>query len=198
MSSAPKIAAVLMASGQAKRFGANKLLTDYQGRPLIETVFDNLPGERFFRVLVVTRYAEIAVAAAERRFSIVENTLERDDTADTIRLGIGALPPGMDGCLFLVCDQPLLKAETIAALCEAFCETPDRIVAPVCGGKRGNPVIFPRALFDELSNLPPDKAGGYVIAAHEALLRTVEFADPTEFLDVDTQQDLNICRKGSS
>lgn len=196
MSNAPKIAAVLMASGRAKRFGENKLLTDYHGRPLIETVLDNLPGERFFRVLVVTRYAGVAVAAAERRFSIVENMTESDDTADTIRLGVKALPPGTDGCLFLVCDQPLLKPGTIAALCQAFCETPDRIIAPICGGKRGNPVIFPKALFEELSNLPAGRAGGYIMAAHPALLRTIEFPDPAEFLDVDTRQDLDMCRKG--
>lgn len=190
MANAPKIAAVLMASGRAKRFGANKLLAEYHGRPLFETVLDNLPAERFFRTLVVTRYAEIAVAAAERRFSVVENISERDDTAETIRLGVEALPPGMDGCLFLVCDQPRLRAATVAALCEAFCETPEKIVAPICDGKRGNPVIFPKTLFSELAGLPPEKAGGAVIKAHPELLRTISFPDAAEFDDVDTPSDL--------
>lgn len=196
MASAPKIAAILMASGRGKRFGANKLLVEFEGRPLIERILDNVPAERFFRTIVVTRYAEIAVAAAERRFSIVENTMERDEASDTIGLGLGALPPGIDGALFLVCDQPNLKPSTIARLCEAYCETPDRIIAPVCGGNRGNPVIFPNALFNELRSLPAGKAGGFVIASHQALLRLVEFDDPTEFYDVDTPEDLSLCKGG--
>ncbi len=39
-----KIAAILMASGYGKRFGCNKLLTPFQGRPLIETVMDGRPA----------------------------------------------------------------------------------------------------------------------------------------------------------
>lgn len=189
MSKAPKIAAVLMASGFGKRFGSNKLLADYNGRPLIETVLDNLPAERFFRVAVVTRYAEIAVAAAERRFSIVENDRE-DDPAETIRLGVEALPAGVDGALFLVCDQPRLRPETICALCDAFFRTPERIVAPVCEGARRNPVIFPRSLFPDLASLPPGKGGGYVVERRRALLETVEFHCPEEFFDADTPEAL--------
>lgn len=193
MSAAPRIAAILMASGFGKRFGANKLLADYEGRPLIETVLDNLPAERFIQVAVVTRYAQVAVAAAQRRFAIVEND-RADDQAETIRLGIGALPARVDGALFLVCDQPRLRPETVCALCDAFFRTPDRIVAPVCGGERRNPVLFPRALFPELTALPPGKGGGYVIGRHRELLEPVTFQNPVEFLDVDTPEELEVLR----
>lgn len=190
MSGAPKIAAVLMASGRGKRFGSNKLLADFQGRPLFHQILERLPAECFYRVYVVTRYAQIAVAAAEKRFSVVENLSELDDSAETIRLGVEALPPEVDGCMFFVCDQPCLQSETVRALWEAFLQTPDRIIAPVCDGQRGNPVIFPRALFSELASLAPDQAGGAVIARHGELLRMVAFSQAVQFSDVDCPADL--------
>lgn len=180
-----KIAAVLMASGYAKRFGCNKLLAQFQGRPLIETVLDSLPAEQFLKITVVTRYPEIAAYAAQRHFSVIKNTSSDDDTAQTIRMGIEAAPEA-EGYMFFVCDQPLLRTQTIRFLCSAFTETPEQIIVPFCQGQQRNPVIFPKALRDALAGLPPHHGGKHVIKKNPHLLRKIPCGEPWEFIDTDS------------
>ena len=54
-----KKALIIMASGNSRRFGGNKLLADFDGKPLFRHILDSsaaLPG---LRRLVLTRHAEI-------------------------------------------------------------------------------------------------------------------------------------------
>lgn len=191
MNDARKLACVFLASGHSTRFHDNKLLADFGGRPMADVVLGNFPGELFQQVIVVTRYAQVAVSAALLGYSVVENDDQTGDMAITIRKGLGEVDPGAIGCMFSVCDQPLLTARSIAALREVFLAHPDAIVALGHKGRRGNPVFFPRALFGELTALPPSKSGGTVIAAHPELLRVVEAGNRRELLDVDYRGDLD-------
>ena len=145
MGASLKLGCIFLASGQSKRFQGNKLLSEFNGRPMIETVLGNFPCELFNQTIVVTRYAEVAVTAAQRGFTVVENDGADDSVARTIRLGLDALTPNLDGCLFSVCDQPLLTARSIQAIVDEFIAHPGAIVALGYRGKRGNPVLFPRA-----------------------------------------------------
>ena len=64
-----KVGCLLMAAGNAERFGENKLLCAAgDGRSLIEHALDAIPRECFARVLVVTQYPEITALAKERGF----------------------------------------------------------------------------------------------------------------------------------
>jgi molybdenum cofactor cytidylyltransferase len=59
-------------------------------------------------------------------------------------------------------------------LLDAFEEEPERIVSLSSAGTRGNPAVFPRAMFRELTELAQDVGGGAVIRSHPELLRLVE------------------------
>ncbi|MEM1484212.1 nucleotidyltransferase family protein [Oscillospiraceae bacterium PP1C4] len=185
-----KLACIFLASGHSKRFHDNKLLSDFGGRPMVDVVLGNFPYEYFNQTVVVTRYAQVAVTAAEHGFTIVENDDETDDISKTIKLGLAVLAPDTDGCLFSVCDQPMLRPQSIGALVDAFRAKPDSIVALGFRGKRGNPVLFPRTLFDELNALEPNQSGGAVIAAHKELLTVVEASNRRELVDIDYRADL--------
>ena len=189
MGASLKLGCIFIASRQSKRFQGNKLLSEFNGRPMIETVLGNFPCELFNQTIVVTRYAEVAVTAAQRGFTVVENDGADDSVARTIRLGLDALTPNLDGCLFSVCDQPLLTARSIQAIVDEFIAHPGAIVALGYRGKRGNPVLFPRALFSELGALAPGQSGGAVVAAHMPLLRIVETKNRLELVDIDYRAD---------
>ena len=53
-----KLGCVIMASGEGKRFGSNKMLADIYGEPLIARTIDSVP--RGFDVVVSTRWPEVA------------------------------------------------------------------------------------------------------------------------------------------
>lgn len=190
MSHSLRLGCVFLASGQSKRFHTNKLTTEFCGMPLVEFLFSRFPAKRFCQTVVVTRYAQVAATAQRCGFQVVENPDTTGDLSLTIHLGLNALDRWLDGCLFSVCDQPLLCAQSIHALTDRFCSEPDTIVALGYHGRRGNPVIFPRSLFSALSALSPHQSGGVVISQHAHLLRVVEATHPWELLDIDSPADL--------
>ena len=54
-----KLGCVLMAAGNATRFGENKLLAEFMGRPLIEYALRAIPKDAFKRVAVVSQYVPV-------------------------------------------------------------------------------------------------------------------------------------------
>ena len=179
-----KLGCVVMAAGNARRFGENKLAAELDGRSLIRRALEAVPGEAFDSVVVVTQYPEIADLAQEFRFTAIR--IEHPDfgISHTIRLGLSKLQD-CDGVLFLVSDQPLLRQESVAELVRLWQKQPDKIAALSHGGVRGNPCLFPAPFFPELMNLREDKGGNTVIRRHEDCLVLLE-VDSRELTDVDT------------
>ena len=112
----------------------------------------------------------------------------------TIRLGTEALRD-CDGILYLVCDQPLLTRRSVERVVARWREDPSRIVGAGHNGRRGNPCLFPSALFPELAALEGDQGGTVVIRAHPDLLVLSETPEP-ELADVDTPEGLQALRRG--
>ena len=179
-----KLGCVVMAAGNAKRFGANKLASQLRGRSLILRSLEAVPQEAFERVVVVTQYPEIMRLVKEFHFSSILNDQPDEGLSRTIHLGLTALRD-CDGVLFQVADQPLLRRESVLALTEQWRQRPAGIAALGHGGVRGNPCVFPSALFPELMALTGDRGGSTVIRRHEDLLTLLE-VPAEELYDVDT------------
>lgn len=182
----PQIGCVIMASGQGKRFGSNKLMADFHGKPMIQRSLDATDG-LFAKRVVVTRHKQVAALCREQHVDVVLHDLPNRN--DTIRLGLEALGD-LDACMFLPGDQPLLHRETVAMLLESRKEHPDSIIRPVYEDTEGSPVLFPSWAFPELLNLPEGKGGGVVIKNHPHAVHHVSVADPFELADADTPEML--------
>lgn len=183
-----KLGCVVMAAGDARRFGENKLAAVFNGKPLILWALEAVPSEEFFAVTVVTQYPEVEALAERFGFLPVHNPHPDWGISHTIRLGLEALGP-CDGAMFQVSDQPLLRRETVAAEAAFFRAHPDKLVGLSHGGVRGNPCIFPAAYFPELLALREDHGGSSVIRRHEEDLLLFE-ASAQELEDADTRQAL--------
>ena len=184
----PTLGCVLMAAGNARRFGQNKLSAALDGRSLILRALEAVPSEKFETVVVVTQYPEIMRLAGEFHFAAIHNDAPEEGISRTIALGLTALRD-CDGVLFQVSDQPLLRRESIAHLVDCWRRQPDKLVALSHGGVRGNPCIFPARFFPELLELQGDHGGNTVIRRHEEDLLLVE-ASEAELTDVDTPEAL--------
>ena len=115
------VGCVIMASGLARRFGSNKLLADFGGRPLLCRALDATNTPQLAARIVVTRSAEVeALCKAEGVPCLVHGLPGRNDT---VRLGLDALlaaRPDLAGCMFLPGDQPLLQRETVESMVGIF------------------------------------------------------------------------------
>ena len=185
-----RIGAVLLASGLGRRFGSNKLLTAVEGVPLYRRAMTTLAGAGLDRLAVCSPYPEVLEAGEELGFLPLYNPDGAEGISASIRLGVSRMRD-MDGVLFSVCDQPFLTTNSIIRLKDTFQESENGICALSWGGKRGNPVLFPNHLLDELAALTGDTGGGTVIKRHPSRLVLVEAVSPKELADVDKPEDLD-------
>jgi molybdenum cofactor cytidylyltransferase len=188
-----RVGCVVMAAGNARRFGENKLTAALDGRTLIRRALEAVPPESFARVAVVTQYEEILRLAESFGFAAVYNDRPQDGASRSLRLGLVRMED-CAGVLFQAADQPLLRRETVEALVRFWRERPACIAALGHGGVRGNPCLFPRRFFPELAALTGDVGGSAVIRAHPEALALLE-VNPEELRDVDTPEALEALRR---
>lgn len=182
-----KIGLVIMASGLGKRFGGNKLVADMNGKPLISWIIDATEG-LFDRRVVVTRSAEVEALCKSRGIDCIKHN--QPNRNDTVSLGLSSLANDVDYCFFVPGDQPLIKRQSVEKLILEAKSNCERIVRLGYGDVVGAPVGFPRALFNELLNLPEGKGGNYVVSKNTALVNIVKAEFEYELRDVDTTADL--------
>lgn len=182
---------IFLASGRSRRMGRNKLLIPWQGVPLITGLLRQWPNELFSQSLVVARQGALSELASRQGFPVVAGDEEDNRQNRSIALGLAALRPDLDGCLFSVCDQPFLSPCTVKKLVQVFDANRQSIVASCWKGRRGNPVIFPADLLKQLASLKNDQTGRFVIEANVHRLRLVEVEREEELFDLDSPDDLS-------
>lgn len=191
-----KVGCIFMASGMGKRFGSNKLLADFLGKPMIQHILDKTAGELFAARVVVTRHEEVASLCREQGIQVVLHDLPNRN--DTIRLGLEALctdETNLDGCMFCPCDQPLLTEASLHRLLDAFECDPHLIYRLNYKDSVGSPVIFPCSDFGQLMCLPEKNGGSAVIKSAPDRVRCISALSAHELMDADTQEELEQLRQ---
>ena len=170
-----KIACIVMASGEGKRFSSKKvgkLLAPLGGIPVLKRVLQALPIEEFCDVVVVTRWPEVETMCNTMQIKCVrhDNPLRSDTIREGMRAVIdGATEPSAmpNACLFVAGDQPLLTTCSVKRLLQSFRDAFGRGQSVVCriGWKQeaGNPVLFPAAMFEKLRSLEGNRGGASLL-----------------------------------
>jgi molybdenum cofactor cytidylyltransferase len=198
------IAVVALAAGKGGRMGGNKMLLPWKNRPLLVHVLEaalRLPSLHSVTV-VLGCDAERVLAALERHFGpyppfdVVRNPDWRDGQSASLRHGLASIlarPDGekIAGVMFLLGNQPLIRAQTLADLLSAHTapaprETACMASAPSYRGQRGNPVILSRALFPRIAELRGDAGARGILDELGDGLRLVQVGDPGVCRDIDT------------
>jgi molybdenum cofactor cytidylyltransferase len=93
---------------------------------------------------------------------------------------------GVGGAIFLLSDQPQVTTTIIQALKEKHAEGLHPIVAPMVLDRRGNPVLFDRVTFSDLTNIEGDTGGRAIF--HRYRVEYLPWHDDSLLLDVDTPE----------
>lgn len=184
-----KVGCVVMASGEAQRFGSQKLLASLAGSPLLAQTLAALPTD-LLDVVVSTRWQELADLAHELGFSAA---LHGDpDQSASMRAGLEALGP-RPGVIFVQGDQPLVSSASLRQIARQMALHPRAIVRLAWEGRPSSPVGWPADLLPMLGALRGDVGGASLLRQRPELLGRVilvEARDQRELLDVDTPEDL--------
>jgi molybdenum cofactor cytidylyltransferase len=187
-----KIAAIVLAGGRSSRMGpGNKLLEPIAGKPIVAHVAGAALKSGADPVIVVTGFdaPRVAVALGELSVTIVHNAAFDDGLSSSLKAGLSALPPDSDGALILLGDMPAIEGSVLSALMAAFTGR-DAICVPVQDGRRGNPVLWGAAYFDEIMRLSGDVGAKSLMARHSEHVTEVPAGSDSIFADVDTPADL--------
>jgi len=183
---------VLLAAGQASRMGEggpHKLLAEFSGVPLVRRSAETASASMASPVVVVTghRVEEIAACLDGIALHLVDNPDFASGMASSLTTGFSAPQlQDADAILVMLADMPAITIADLDSLIAAFhAAGGTAIVRAVANGKRGNPVILPRATFAAVLQLQGDVGARHIIETSGLAVIDVEIGKAAH-LDVDT------------
>ncbi len=201
------VAGIILAAGEAKRFGQLKQILDYKGQPLVRMVTRTALSAGLSPVVVVTGAHAEAVEAAVHGLpvTVIRNANWQQGQSTSIQAGLQAIRvpalrdsspkffefgggwEGVGAAIFLLADQPQVMPTVIQALIEQHACTLAPIIAPLVAGQRANPVLFDRLTFPDLMSLSGDVGGRAIFGKHR--VNYMPWQDEALLLDIDTPED---------
>ncbi|MGH9739866.1 MAG: nucleotidyltransferase family protein [Candidatus Acidiferrales bacterium] len=165
------LAAAILAAGESRRMGTPKALLPYRGKNFTEHLLEVTNHERvgFKRIVVGAHAEEISSNVRAGDAEIVVNQEWQSGQLSSIQAAISSLPNGETaGLLLCPVDHPLVSADLLARLIEAFDSSGKVIVLPTYQGRRGHPLIFAEVLYQEILAASPEVGARQVVWTHAA------------------------------
>lgn len=187
------LAILILAAGASSRMkGADKLLQQIDGQPLLRRLAEAARGTEC-PVLVT-----LPAAPGPRQAVLADLPLTPVAVPDaalgmahSIRAGIAALPDGCAAAMILPADMPEIDAQDLRRMRDIWRgAAPDALLrATSAEGKPGHPVIFPARCFEALKNLQGDQGARSLLRHPDDKPLLVALPGNHALTDLDTPQD---------
>lgn len=186
-----KIAGLIMAAGQASRFGSCKQLATWQGKPLLQYVIDAVNGLPAVDCYVLSGawHTALQQARAQEIWQGAELLYHKEwakGLGSSIAQGVNILGDRYDGLFILLADQIAIKSTALEPMLANF--DGEHPVCAFYAGKRGVPALFAKAQFPLLGELNGDQGAKTILYRSE--LQVSEFPLPEAAWDIDTPEQL--------
>lgn len=193
----PELAALVLAAGAGRRFGAIKQLAQLRGEPLIGHAIGLAeavaPGA--VQVVLGAHCAQVA-AQLPAGVRVIEHAGWAEGLGSSLAAGIAGLRGQPDGVLVLLADQIALRPDALQVLAARWRASPETVFCAFYDGQPGVPAIFPRRLFAELGSLRGERGAKPMLMRECGPSR--QLAMPEAAIDIDTSEDLARWQAGSA
>ena len=204
-----KIVALVLAAGESRRMGEPKQLLPWGNHTIIEQIVGTLLQSPVDEIVVVVghRADEVIAKLPNPKYQIpnsnspthphphtpihaIVNPAYRDGMLSSIQCGIASLGADVRAALIVLCDQPQLKAVTVATLRSAFEQSDYGIVVPSYAMRRGHPLLLDvRKYRAEILAINGAPGLQQILRDHPDDILHVPFDDASVLADVDTRED---------
>ena len=186
------IVAVVLSAGESSRMGRPKALLPIDGQTFIERIVAALKQTKVGKIIVILGHnaRELEAKISHLPVQILINTDYKQGQLSSLQLAVRDLQADADcdGMLVHLVDHPYLAPLLVEEMIRRFYETKKRIIVPKFRGRRGHPVIFSHALFDELLSAPMAEGAKAVVNAHRAETLEIDTQEEGIAVDIDTPE----------
>lgn len=186
---------LLLAAGQSRRFGSDKLLQPLaDGTPMVVASARPLHAALVDTLAVVGDIDDdVARLLQMEGVRVVANPRRAEGVGTSIACGVAASRHAA-GWVIALGDMPCIPPGVVAAVVAALARGAD-IVAPVYRGRRGHPVGFSARHAPALLDLRGDEGARAIVAAHRDSVQLIEVPDRGVLLDIDVPAALQGARR---
>lgn len=183
--------AVILAAGESRRMGTQKLLLAFGETTVVGAVVGTALASRVDRVLVVLGADKDEVREEIELLGInfVVNENFAEGMLSSVQAGFRALPADAEAVVVMLGDQPFLPARVVDAVVEAFRRSGKGIVVPAFQGRRGHPVLVDLKYRDAVLALDPADGLRRLMHAHPEDIFEAEVEDANILRDMDVPED---------
>jgi molybdenum cofactor cytidylyltransferase len=188
-----RVAGVVLAAGGATRLSQPKPVLTFRGRPLVRHAVEVAQEAGLRKPIVVLGHAGDAVRRALEGMEVtfVENPEWEQGQSTSLRRGLSALGPEIEGVVFFLADMPFVSAATVRRILDLHSESLSSILVPAADGRRGNPALFDRRTFTALEAVRGDQGGRAIFGRFDVAEVVCE---ARELMDVDDPEDVERLR----
>ena len=183
--------ALVLAAGESRRMGTQKLLLPYRGTTVVESVVRAALDSSVDETLVVLGADASRIRQALRSYPLTftDNEDYRLGMLSSVQAGFRALPADAEAAVVMLGDQPAVPAAVIDGLVEAFRKRPRVIAVPVHGGRRGHPLLVGATFRAEVLRLDPAVGLRQLLRAHPEAVEEVAVDESAILKDLDRPAD---------
>lgn len=190
------ITAIILAAGESKRMGEQKMLMPWGKSTVLQTVISTFQASGIKDILVVTGGArqQIEGLIGKTVQTVFNEDYKNGEMLSSIQLGLSAKMREASAALICLGDQPQVEERSVRSICNAFLETKSQIVVPSYQMQRGHPWLVARPLWDELLAMKSPKTPRDFLKKHARTIHYVLVNTPSVIADLDTPEDYLISK----
>lgn len=203
-----KIISIILAAGQSKRMGRDKLTLPIDGGTIAGSVLSSSLQSDVNHTIVVTNPTnhclwapkEYSQSEWSHKWSIIVCPEAWRGQSYSVRSGIEACEQlAADAVMILLADQPQLTKDDLNHIISRYKQSEHHLfVASRLNGIPQPPILFSKQLFSQFNDLKGDRGAGQFMRTPSLLAKGI-FIEVEDLIDIDTPSDYRqfIAKKGS-
>ncbi len=187
-----RITAIILAAGLSTRMGSPKMLLDWQGSTVLETVLKTVTESPIDDVILVYGAWKNEILKITGKFPIqpVYNPdFSNGSMLVSLQTGLSHIHEPSDGFMVILGDQPMLSKTVIEKVMLDFRSTGKMLVLPSFNYRRGHPWLINISLKNEILGIEEPRTLRDFLKNHETEIFYSVVDDPTILADLDTPED---------
>ena len=202
MALSPSFAGVILSAGASSRMGRDKALLPWHDGTFLSTAIRALQTATELVIVVAGANAPNLepIVDANAAFLAV-NPDPQQGQFSSLQVGLqDVLNRGRDAAIVTLVDRPPADAETIQMLKASFLLSDEGVwaVVPEYGEKHGHPFVIGREMIEAFLRAPVHSSARDVEHANQEHIRYVPVNDPLVIANVDTPDDFEQLRAGTT